>query len=335
MLAIGAVFALSFLSIAPDAFSLISTAPESSSSFRQRALIEQNSFCHLLSQISIPEHVEVEVEFEGGPRQPIFVYKQGDAVSDSVIQSKAWETDATRQALWGLKLAERLRGKQRAGFIDVGANIGWWSLVVANHGHKVTAFEPSPRNQVMAVRHSACMMDPALGKNLELYSLGLGAAPDTCELLNHIGNTGNAMLRCKSTILPGDTRVFGSPEPLAVGPARFGYQATVNVQTLDNVLGRNGDNKVGTFGVMKLDVEGFEPAVLLGGEHEFFAGGNGPRMVTMEYNKLMLTGQSAKPDPGHVLRLWSKYGYLISVHGFMPGFLEPEKLDEWAAATAF
>ncbi|KAJ3167754.1 hypothetical protein HDU87_001473 [Geranomyces variabilis] len=333
---------------------------DSAVSVRSRAHVEQASFCNLLAQLTFAEHLVVpEIQFEGGVPYSLYVYNAGNTVSSDIIATKVWEAEGTRQALWALKLVETMRGKDRAGFLDIGANIGWWSLAVAAHDYKVAAVEASPRNQAI-FRHSLCDMDSKLAVNVDLYAMGVGSEEDVCEVLVHRGNTGNAMLRCQKTIAPTETRLFGSSEPHPVpGAGRdvmFDYQATVRINTLDQLFGNNGGNlQIGAFGVMKLDVEGLEPAVVLGGDKEFFANGNGPPLVLMEFNRYMLS--TAGRDPADILKMWAKHGYSISLEVFFPEapaftedkvttaavfskfgkskFVDPVQLDEWARDTPF
>ena len=68
----------------------------------------------------------------------------GDIVSDHIRRSGSWEKDETERLL---KLLECTTEECPSRvFVDVGANIGWFSLVALHMGHTVIAFEPFKRN---------------------------------------------------------------------------------------------------------------------------------------------------------------------------------------------
>ncbi|KAJ3056763.1 hypothetical protein HK097_004334 [Rhizophlyctis rosea] len=170
----------------------------------------------------------------------MMVHAEGDTVSSEVMKTGIWEKENTRQILAGLSLVSEVRGREAAGFIDIGANVGWFSLMVARRGYKVSAVEPSPRNQ-LCIRHSTCL-NADLGKQIILYDMGMAEDPDVCHLYTQDGNNGNAMLECGKT--ENET-----PKPSIFNDGPYWYQATVKVSTLDDTFGKKGDNSVGTYGI--------------------------------------------------------------------------------------
>ena len=60
------------------------------------------------------------------------------------------------------------RGPHEKTYLDVGANLGYFSLVAATHGFKVTAFEVSTK----ASRHTAIPMDCKPRCNVSLLAPG-------------------------------------------------------------------------------------------------------------------------------------------------------------------
>lgn len=136
--------------------------------------------------------------------------------------------------------------------IDIGMNIGWFSLYSRAHGHDVAAFEPNP---VMFLRMCESLEynkwgsdnDDNSGRNsVSLWKYGLGVAKGSFNL-----TTGNN---------PGGSSFF--EDRLA---KKFRKTIPVEVTTLDTVAVRQGwlDRKVS---LMKVDVEGFEPYVFEGGK---------------------------------------------------------------------
>lgn len=130
------------------------------------------------------------------------------------------------------ELLEDLRQRLRPGglFVDIGANIGNHALFAAGPcDARVLAFEPSP---ALASHCAATLATNGLSARLDLRCQGLGAAPGTARL--RPGPDHNA----------GRTR-------LETGAG------AVEVVRLDDVLAEPPD-------VIKIDVEGMEPAVLAG-----------------------------------------------------------------------
>jgi hypothetical protein len=98
----------------------------------------------------------------GGREYEMNVYKFGDIVSDSIARDGAWEREDTEWVLGRLAatadtyLKTRQRSspgepaeqeaRSRAVLLDIGANIGWFTLAAAVRGYSVVAFEPFARN---------------------------------------------------------------------------------------------------------------------------------------------------------------------------------------------
>lgn len=128
-----------------------------------------------------------------------------------------------------------------ATFVDVGANIGWFSMLGASlvgRGGRVVAIEPNPLNVALAQRSAA---ENGFG-NVEVLAVALAEQPQAVALETD-GSNGR--------VIPID----GPPE--APVPASF----VVPAYPLDDVLERLD---VGRVDVMKIDVEGAEPLVIRG-----------------------------------------------------------------------
>jgi len=128
--------------------------------------------------------------------------------------------------------------------IDIGMNIGWFSLYSRAHGHDVATFEPNP---VMFLRmcESLSLNKWGNGDDVSLWMYGLGVQKGFFNL-----TTGNN---------PGGSSFF--EERLA---KKFRKTIPVEVTTLDTVAVKQGwlDRKIS---LMKVDVGGFEPYVFEGG----------------------------------------------------------------------
>jgi FkbM family methyltransferase len=127
-------------------------------------------------------------------------------------------------------------------FVDIGANVGWFSLLgasVVGPSGRVVAIEPNPQN-VALLRKSAA--DNGFG-NIDAVCVALGEAPGAVALETD-GSNGR--------VVP----VAGPPER----PVEAAF--VVACWPLDTVLASVGAKQVD---LIKLDVEGAEPLVLRGG----------------------------------------------------------------------
>jgi FkbM family methyltransferase len=137
-------------------------------------------------------------------------------------------------------LNNHLRGAPRGIFVDVGANLGWHAVHAAQHPsvETVVAFEPDPFN--------AWLLDRNLTENVVGNAIVSNAAVGA--------QSGNIRLnRYKSSN-------YGRHSLLT----DYGYGSRmVPIVTLDNALNQLGlaDRPVC---VLKIDVEGYEPAVIAG-----------------------------------------------------------------------
>jgi FkbM family methyltransferase len=121
-------------------------------------------------------------------------------------------------------------------FIDIGANIGWYTCLAGVRGKRVLAFEPMPSNLRFLLSNLA---HNGLDR-VELYPLGLGAEP---RLLKMYG--------------AGPVASFFS----GWHGTAAGHFTLVPVTSLDIVVGSRFS---GARALIKLDVEGFEYEVLRG-----------------------------------------------------------------------
>jgi FkbM family methyltransferase len=131
--------------------------------------------------------------------------------------------------------------------LDIGMNIGWFTLYSRAHGHDVAAFEPNP---TMFLRVCESLghndWDHDNDSSVTLWHYGLGAEAGVLNLI-----TGKN---------PGGSSFHA--ERLA---PKFRKTMPVSVVTLDRVATQQGwlDRKIS---LLKVDVEGFENYVFDGGK---------------------------------------------------------------------
>jgi len=159
-----------------------------------------------------------------------------------------------------------LKGKPSGLVIDIGMNIGWFSLLAGAHGHIVAAFEPNP---IMHTRVCESLVlnhwDSSDGSSsvVQIFPYGLGRESATLNLT--MGNN------------PGSSSFH--EDRLAKKVRR---SIAVPVTTLDDVAqqegwlsvssNNNNNQQIVPIHLMKVDVEGFEPHVF-GGAQQLLTSG--------------------------------------------------------------
>jgi FkbM family methyltransferase len=164
-------------------------------------------------------------------------------------------------------------------------------MVALHLGHDVVAFEPFQSN-VDLICSSILQHASATEKSkFHLNQLGLDFKPRQCELFQqkHV-NIGDTHSVCDEK-----TRAHF----LGSGYASLGW---MNTTTLDDALVAGAFAGIDRIDIMKIDVEGFEPSVILGG-NRFFESKYAPRYVFMEMvSSLMDSAFGAKTRGKDYLR---------------------------------
>lgn len=178
-----------------------------------------------------------------------------DIVSDSLARDGHWEISSPRDMVTPAAAAGGLF-PQRGTFLDIGANLGYYSLLFAKQGYNVVAVEPMTRNR-HAIEGSLCL-NPQLRSRITVVPAALVALDDaattSCIIrsTNDDINIGNGQLKCgnaSQTCAAGDQNCEKVP-----------------VKTLDSVL---AELKLQSVDVVKMDVEHYECHVFRGGQSLF------------------------------------------------------------------
>lgn len=131
--------------------------------------------------------------------------------------------------------------------LDVGMNIGWFTLWSRSFGHSVASFEPNP---VMHIRvcESLALNEWDKDNSVKIYPYGLANVEGVMNL-----TTGKN---------PGMSSFY--EDRLA---KRYRKSITVDVVKIDNVANQEGwlDMNASPIHLIKIDVEGYENFVLKGG----------------------------------------------------------------------
>jgi FkbM family methyltransferase len=208
---------------------------------------------------------------------PMVAGGRQDAVSHQLRASGFWEFSAVEEVVAsrsGLHFAPR--GSAPPTFLDLGANLGFYSILFAAEGWSVFSVEAMAHNR-RALRASLCL-NPSLNVTLIPAALGSAAASRAgvpCIATTIERNRGNgrltcgpaaAALNCSALVHSGvchetrrgrtkvDAKCAGGSYDIAVCER-------VRLAAVDEVL---NDAHVGAVDALKLDVEGMECDILDG-----------------------------------------------------------------------
>ncbi|HEV7967927.1 MAG TPA: FkbM family methyltransferase [Candidatus Acidoferrales bacterium] len=203
-------------------------------------------------------------------------YKR-DAVGRGLYRRRVHEPNLTKLLL------SRFAYSGEKNFIDVGANIGYFSCLMsklAGATGNVLAVEPEPQN-LKLLEQNIRINDLV---NVKVHPCALGASEGSAMLgLYKASNRG------RHSLLERDAKL----------------QIEVPVRTLDDVARISGKN-VTSWSLVKIDVEGYEAFVIDGAKETL------PRIETlvMEFSPALL--KNAGGDPASTLRILS--GCFSRVH---------------------
>jgi FkbM family methyltransferase len=171
--------------------------------------------------------------------------------------------------------------------IDVGMNIGWFSLWARRLGHYTISFEPNPINRIRLCE--SLQLNNWTEDEIQVYPYGLGEKEETVEfIMSRKGNPGAGGLKKEHDI---------------------GESVAVQIITLDDFAESQGwfdkEAKVDPIPILKVDVEGHDPQVLRGAGRLITSGLI--RNVLMEYSCIL----SERPDMDGMVMQLSKASFRL------------------------
>jgi FkbM family methyltransferase len=119
-------------------------------------------------------------------------------VSGSIARTGNWEGHFVSQ------MVEVMRKHNESMLVDVGGNIGFYSLAAARAGFDVHVFEPVPRNAEMI---RASVRRNALQDKVQLHTCALSDAPGELLMGEHESNQGGVAHHKISGKTPAPTRI--------------------------------------------------------------------------------------------------------------------------------
>ena len=187
---------------------------------------------------------------------PMAVLSNADLVSHELHARGYWELKYPSRLLELSDAAPSDSLPQTGTFLDIGANLGFYSLLFAHHGFHVLAVEPMLLNR-KAITTSLCL-NPAFASRVTLLPVALGthdthdASPrrTRCVVRADDRNAGNGKLSCSQS--------ESCERPTSTAMSHATICEPVRMSTLDELLQRERERLVNApLFAVKLDVEGF------------------------------------------------------------------------------
>jgi FkbM family methyltransferase len=235
----------------------------------------------------------------GGNPFAMQAYKSNDIVSRGILRGGGWEMNKVREFNQYFINYSKKHNLPLANltFVDIGANIGWFTLSMAALGVNVLAFEPMAQN-INLILESMCAPEnikSGVSGRITLYGHGLGVKNETCVIFSHNINVGDGHVKCVQS------------ETDLVIPHDYSIRGRIPVRRLDDVVKAQGRNIV----AVKMDVEGYEGNVLEGGTTLLLEGGI--NAIVSEFNPAWIIGKGG--DPVEFMRKMSLAGYQAKKKG--------------------
>mmetsp|Transcript_16644 Transcript_16644/g.36013 ORF Transcript_16644/g.36013 Transcript_16644/m.36013 type:complete len:398 (+) Transcript_16644:115-1308(+) len=329
----------------------VKLGPGSGRSRHSRQQMQQRWYCHHLHPFTQPVGAKrvvvrrsLELDLQGNRAAgqtkadvSFVMYVKTDTqdmVGNEIANGGVYEPAQLQQVLRAL--AQTIPSLTTAApvFVDVGANLGWYTLNIAASGlaHHVYSFEAMPVNAALLRRslcdsmHEAPKAAPAaqqgtLGsataenflERVTLFGpLALSNFTMECEVVASKMNAQNGYVRCP------DIAKHSIHVPDGTNEVLHDRHGTVRTVTLDSVVQRE-------VRVMKIDCEGFEHFVVAGAQQLFVV--HKVWYVLLEFNPSFIS--AAGGSPRELLGLLSSWGYRVSKQGFWgPHFMTSKELQE-------
>ena len=235
----------------------------------------------------------------------IYVYKMDDSVSNLIIKSHQFEGSQTKEFLKALEFYSKKKKLQNKDiyFIDIGANVGWYTFYVGKYGYKILSFEASKINNYILYKNYCLNKDV----NLAIINKGLDEEDKLCTLKTVSKNKGNGAIFCEN-------------REKEYVDFRADIYNNIELTKLSRYIKFLSDKN---FALMKIDVEGDEGKIIKGGK-ELITKYHIP-FIMMEFYIKML--QFHQTDVLEFLKFFENNGYKFSyVDFFSKNYVTTEEL---------
>jgi FkbM family methyltransferase len=220
----------------------------------------------------------------------MFVYKENDIVSNSISDNHHYEKDETYNILDGLNFYSKKKNliNNNIYIIDVGGNVGWYTLILGKLGYNVVSFEPLKMNYYI-LNKNYCLNKEI---NVTLINKGLFPEEKRCYIYSPGNNIGDGITNCNGKFLENSVN-----------------NGEIILTKLSNYMSYF-ENK--NLAMIKMDIEGLEGKAFESGI-EFITNYHVP-FIFMEFNPKYLRGYGTNPQ--EFLENFINNGYKINLLNF-------------------
>ena len=230
----------------------------------------------------------------------IQVYKDMDIVSRYIIDG-SWEGSRVEELNnYFINYSEKHNlPLSNLTFIDIGANVGWFSFNMAALGVNVLAFEPMEEN-IALIRNSLALEDnvaSGVSGRITLYPHGLGVNDAVCYIYSDKSNVGNGNIKCvenEADVMPEKNHFI---------------RGRTTIHRLDDIVDINDKNLY--IPAIKMDTEGYEPHVVEGGSKVLLEGGADAIVSEFVFDYIVGKGN----DPVQFIKRMGDAGYHVKRNG--------------------
>ena len=254
----------------------------------------QSYFCknpHAFNNTLIEENIKtVNIHFNDIIFQ-MYVYKNDDYVSKTISESGKWEQKETQSLLSSLIYYTKKKNiiENDVYLLDIGANIGWYSLILGKKGFNVISFEPSKLNYYILLKNYCLNKDISM----TIINRGLDIEEKNSTIYHPLDNLGDAI------IFHNDSKINKSNY----------FKEEIKITRLSNYIEYLKDKNLA---LIKLDIEGYEEKAIKGGI-DLIIKYHIP-FILMEFQPNLLKKQGTNPRT--FLEIFENNGYKMSRKGF-------------------
>jgi FkbM family methyltransferase len=259
----------------------------------EKLIKKQNNFCKNMSKYN-NEDFENKIKLSNinfnNISFTIFIYKEKDIVSNDISYNHIYEKNETYNILDGLNFYPKKKNliNNNIYIIDVGGNVGWYTILLGKLGYNVITFEPLKMNYYI-LNKNYCLNKEI---NATLINKGLYPEEKRCYIYSPEDNIGNGITNCNEKILENSVN-----------------NGVIILTKLSNYISYFWNKNLA---MIKMDIEGLEGKAFESGI-ELITNYHVP-FIFMEFNPKYLSAYGTNPQK--FLEMFINNGYKINIKNF-------------------
>ena len=261
----------------------------------QKFYLHQFYFCqnqNLFKNPLIENEIKIAKAYLNKISFDMFVYKENDIVSNNILNSGSYEPEETKSLSDSLLYYSKKKNisENDIFILDIGANIGWYSLFFGKNGFNVISFEPSKINYYILLKNFCLNQDISM----TIVNKGLDIKEKNSTLYHPLSNLGNAY-------------IFDNN--IKINKSEY-FAEEIRINKLSNYIDYLKDKNLA---LIKLDIEGSEGNAIKSGI-DLIIKYHIP-FIFMEFQPHLLNKRGT--DPKSFLNMFENNGYKISKKDFL------------------